>query len=218
MNTALKLAPPLAPDLQESAAQARAELARLKRAAELAAESFEAADAAFEMEPEPTKESFIERGLAEQRAKAAKRAYELHVSETAALLAEASREGMTSELDAIRESLATRSKPFDAQRTRLTDVVAAFRRDVRGALLDLYSALTAHNVKHRRAQVLADALGTGENFRGENIDEILSSIAKSICPEPPGYGADQVAIRVNNSTGDARNERYTVELTGRCAS
>jgi hypothetical protein len=204
---ALKLAP--APrSLQEDATSAAAELQRLGDVASSA--RARANEVAATFASAPTAELATENLVASQIATNAERELGAYADKIAPLLKSAERERQEERLAQHRELL--RTAALVQQRSRIADLLAEFRRDMRGALLDLQDAIGSRNSVAAEATKLATALGRPENFGAADVEGILSEITHQQRPNDP-HGDQHLGLSISNPTGNGARAVFVVAIT-----
>jgi hypothetical protein len=216
---ALKLIENQPDDLQARAAAARAEQDRLSKVAQKAKQDARLAQLAFEDAPteEASMELFGAATVAQQQARRARRIADEHAAAVADLMRQASIETETARLKVLRESIQanSRSADFTPARDRVADIAATFRRDFRGALLDLTEKLNGHNATRREASQLASSLGTGEHFGSIKLEDVIANIVAPMnLPNWEHTGSGHVNMLCFTPNGQPGTERFKFEISG----
>lgn len=123
------------------------------------------------------------------------------------LFAEADRERKADELAKLDERL----KPgeFASRKTRIADIIANARRDLRGALLELSEAVAESNGLRSRARNLAQTLGAPDFYAPVTLDDLVNSIA----PVPTSYsGALPISLKCFSTNASERERRFVLEI------
>lgn len=208
MSAALKLVPENDPQAKATAAQTEAD--RLAKAARHGEHKSQLAKLAFE--DAPSADTHAKFAIADQLAKNARRDADAYNAEVASLLQQASRERDGAELIAVLERVNS-DAAITKQRERIADIVIELRRQMRGAILDLDAALHAHNAQRARATQLSQRVGRAEDYRSLGREQVLAQLNESFRGPQGDYEVASTNLGVFNPTGDARQERFTLQVT-----
>jgi hypothetical protein len=206
-NAALKLINPPS-SLQVRAAEARAKVVSLEQAASDAEETARRAQLSFE--EKPSAETHANVAVTDQLARNARKLAQSYAAEVLGLLNDADRERRTDELASLLPQVD--GSAFETQRRRLDDIVAEFRRALRGAVVDLDDALTAHNAVVSQVNRLAEGLGRNERHRPRNVHDVLAAIVSPFNAHAFDPKAALLALEVISTTGAKADQRLRVEI------
>lgn len=180
MTAALKLVPD---DLQTRAAEARSQIDTLEQAARAADVAAAEAAAAFKRNPKAAG-AHSARDISLQEAENAREALAEFTQSVAQLLGDAQQELYTEELAQLNEAILPRM--FDRHRARVDDLLATFRRDLRGELGAFSEAVRESNVTRAKARRLAESLGKSDDT-GLYQPVTLISLVNEIVPQVTHY-------------------------------
>jgi hypothetical protein len=191
--------------LQTRASEARAHIVDLAQDVDQKRFDLDKAETKYCASREPMDR--LERDCAKDRLQDAESALSAQREAYAPLFAEADRELKVEELAKLSERL----KPgeFATRKGRIADIMAAARRDLRGALLELSEAVVESNKLRSRARNLAQTLGAPDFYALVTLDDLVNQIA----PVPTSYsGALPVSLRCFSTNGSERERRFVFEV------
>jgi chromosome segregation ATPase len=196
-------------DLQSRAKTAREEQERLEQAAADAQTRHDRAK--LEAKRNPSSKTVVDVEVARLQAENARETADAHAASIANLLADATRESARRELDEIQARFS--KDEFEGSCSRVRDVIANVRRDLRGALSELRGAVAASNGARSRASLLAQALGEPDIYGAINFDQMLAELIPLRTNRHDGD--DFVILRCFSPDGSDVARRIVLEINER---
>jgi hypothetical protein len=117
----------------------------------------------------------------------------------------------------LRERIGSNSQSADFMpaRDRVADLVATFRKNLKGALTELREKLELHNVHRVEATSLSASIGTPEHFGTIKLDDVLANIVSPLnLANWEHTGSGNVRLLCFTPNGQPGTERYTFEISG----